>query len=276
MTIKAGKDTYEKLDGWHHTVRGYRLPGMVSEVAVDSQDNLYAFCRPEQGEPPMLVFDRDGTFVMTWGAGIFTEPHGLYIDADDMVYVTDREDHTVRKFTKDGTLLMTLGTAHQKGAPGMPFNMPTKAVVSPAGDIFVADGYGQQRVHRFSPAGELLHSWGEKGSEPGQFLLPHGIWVDDRGRVLVADRLNHRVSVFDMDGNYLEAWGVQNPNDIYIRDNIVYVTEHPVAIFSLDGERIGGFGDKGTHALCVDSQGCIYFVSGHTAEEATLEKYARR
>jgi DNA-binding beta-propeller fold protein YncE len=276
MIIYAGAFTYEKLDDWDHTVRGYRLPGMVSEVAVDSQDNVYAFCRPEQGEPPMLVFSREGDFLATWGAGIFTEPHGLYIDADDMVYVTDREDHTVRKFTKDGDLLMTLGTAHQTGAPGMPFNRPTKAVVGPGGDIFVADGYGQERVHRFSPTGELLHSWGEKGSGPGQLLLPHGIWVDRRDRVMIADRYNNRISLFDQQGNFLEAWPVTNANDIYVRDDIVYATERPVAIFSMDGERIGGFGDKGTHALCVDSQGSIYLVTGHYASDATLEKYVRR
>ncbi len=275
MVIRAGKFNYEKVGDWHHTVKGYRLPGMVSELAVDSQDNIYAFCRPEQGEPPMLVFTREGDFIATWGAGIFTEPHGLYIDRDDMIYVTDREDHTVRKFTKDGKLLMTLGTAHQTGAPGMPFNRPTKAVLAPSGDIFVSDGYGQERVHRFSPAGELLDSWGEKGSEPGQMLLPHGIWVDRRGRVMVADRYNNCVSLFNQQGAFLEAWPVKGPNDIYIRDDIVYVTERPMAIFSLDGERIGGFGDMGTHAVCVDSQGSIYLVTGHTAAEATLEKFAR-
>lgn len=139
----------------------------------------------------------------------------------------------------------------------MPFNMPTKAVLAPSGEIFVSDGYGQSRIHRFSSEGELLCSWGAPGAGPGEFDTPHSIWVDRRDRVLVADRGNNRVQVFDSEGTYLDEWPMPSPNDIFInKDDRVYAGD---GIFTLDGERLAHIPEISGHALCVDSRGNIYW-----------------
>ncbi|UCH58207.1 MAG: hypothetical protein JSV18_05975, partial [Candidatus Bathyarchaeota archaeon] len=152
------------------------------------------------------MFDREGNFLKSWGEGIFANPHGVYIDADDRVYCVDKMDHTVRKFTQNGELLLTLGTKEQPGEAGAHFNRPTDIALSPSGEMFVSDGYGNSRLHRFSPEGEHILSWGEPGDGPSQFNLPHGIWVDRKGRVLVADRQNRRIQLFTQDGEFLEEW----------------------------------------------------------------------
>jgi DNA-binding beta-propeller fold protein YncE len=177
----------------------------------------------------------------------------------------------VHLFTTEGALLASLGTPGQPAAPGRPFNKPTKAVLSPSGDIFISDGYGQERVHRFSSSGDLLLSWGSKGKGAGQFDTPHTVCVDRRNRVLVADRANNRVQVFDADGGYLSEWtGLGWPNDIYIdQEDNVYIAEahNGISVFNLDGELVARWGEKGTapgqfadmpHGLCVDSRGDLY------------------
>lgn len=276
MIVGTGEYRYRRAEGWGNSIQGYKLPGMVSCVAVDAHDNVHAFCRVPFENPAMRIFDCEGNFIKAWGSGTFTDTHGVCVDARGNVYVTDRKDHTLRKYTNDGELLMHLGTPHQTGAPGQPFNGPTKAVCSPDGDIFVADGYGQYRIHRFSPAGELLYSWGEKGDGPGQFALPHSICLDHRQRVLVADRYNNRISLFSYDGEHLDDWPVELPNDVVIdQDGVAYVAEHPCAICSEDGELLTRWRDRRTHSIAVDSQGSIYVTSGHSAEEAMLEKYTR-
>src|SRR5205823_3866596 len=133
------------------------------------------------------LFGSDGTFLRAWTAHAFVQPHGLWISPDDRIYVTDIGDHTVRVFTATGALLQTLGTPGLVGASGMPFNAPTRAVVGPSGDLYVSDGYGQNRIHRFAPDGGLAQSWGEAGAGPGQFDTPHSLWVDRRERVHVVD-----------------------------------------------------------------------------------------
>lgn len=185
----------------------------ATAVAVDSQDRVLVFNR---GEHPVLVFDRDGTFLTSWGEGLFTRPHGITIGPDDSVYCTDDLDHTVRKFTPDGRLLWTLG---RSGCPsdtgatsidyrtiqyaGDPFHYPTNVALSPEGDIYVSDGYGNARVHKFSADGQRLLSWGAPGSGPGEFHVPHGIAVDREGIVYVADRENSRLQLFSPQGEFL-------------------------------------------------------------------------
>lgn len=194
-----------------------RLPDDVcwreaTAVAVDADDQVYVFNR---GDRPMMVFDRDGRFLYSWGEGPFLRPHGVAIGPDGAIYCTDDLDHTIRKFTTDGRLLMTLGTSGQPsdtGATSMdyrtirhagpPFHYPTNIAFAPEGDLYVADGYGNARIHQFSPDGRLLRSWGEPGDGPGQFYVPHGIAVDRRGDVYVADRENSRIQVFSPTGRY--------------------------------------------------------------------------
>lgn len=209
----------------------------MAGVATDGRDRVFVFNR---GDHPVLVFDRDGTFLRSWGEGLFVRPHGIFIAPDDTVWCTDDLGHAVRKFTPDGILLQTLGTP---GAPsdtgatsmdyrtvvraGPPFHYPTNLTVSGTGELYVSDGYGNARVHKFAPDGRLLFSWGEPGNGPGQFHLPHGIAVDRQGTVYVADRENSRIQLFAPDGTYLTEWAdVARPCQVYIDGNgDVYVAE---------------------------------------------------
>jgi sugar lactone lactonase YvrE len=213
--------------------------GDATGVAVDSQDRVFVLTRRDAR---CLVYEADGTFIRAFGEDLFTElVHALTIDADDFLWVVDGGDHTVRKYSPDGELLLTLGTP---GVPaetgwdgrdmnsiervGPPFHRPTKAAIAPNGDVYVSDGYGNARVHRFSPEGELITSWGEPGNGPGQFVLPHGLWVAD-DRVFVADRENNRIQVFSLTGELLEIWNhIQRPADIYVdRQGLMYVAYLP-------------------------------------------------
>jgi hypothetical protein len=170
--------------------------------------------------------------VGSWGEGVFTRPHGITIHAD-VVYCADDTDHTVRAFTLEGKLLWTLGTLNQPSDTGYspegrsnllsirrgagPFNRPTRLAVAPNGDLYVSDGYGNARIHRFSADRQLIQSWGEPGKEPGQFHLPHSVWVHTDGRVFVCDRENDRVQIFSPSGELLTIWtNVTRPGDLWI------------------------------------------------------------
>lgn len=207
-------------------------------MAVDSRDRVYLFTRRD---PAVLVYERDGRFVRSWGEGLFTErTHGLTIGPDDTVYCVDDAGHSVRTFSTDGDPVLTLGTpgkASDTGYDGAayasiaragpPFNRPTNVAVAPTGDLYVTDGYGNARVHRFTAGGQLIRSWGAPGGGPGEFRIPHGICILEDGRVLVADRENDRIQVFDPDGRYLEEWlDIQRPTHLAAgRDGLLYVSE---------------------------------------------------
>lgn len=222
--VGQGPFVYQANAHWH------RLPAAfswteVAGVAVDSQDRVFLFNR---GDHPVLVFDRSGAFVASWGEGIIARAHGITIGPDDTVYCSDDLDHTVKKFSPEGELLLTLGTSGQPsdtGATGIdyrtichagpPFYFPTNVALSAQGDIYVADGYGNARVHKFTPSGELILSWGEPGAAPGEFHIPHGIAVDRHENVFVADRENDRVQVFSPQGVFLREWtGLARPCQI--------------------------------------------------------------
>jgi DNA-binding beta-propeller fold protein YncE len=294
--VGAGSFTYQVEIGWEQLPAGWTLPE-VAGVAIGPRDRLYVFCR---GPHPVMVFERDGRFVTSWGEGVFARPHGILIGPDDSVYCTDDLDHTVRKFTPDGRLLFTLGSSGKPSDTGVvgidyrtirrgaaPFNRPTNAALAADGTLLVSDGYGNARVHRFAPDGRLLQSWGEPGSGPGQFNLPHGIAVDRAGRIYVADRENSRIQIFDPQGQFLAQWlDVARPMQVFIDpQDHVFVVEvgwraglfpwhersNPgarLSIFDTEGRlqaRWGG-GDQPTapgdffapHDVCVDSHGDIY------------------
>jgi DNA-binding beta-propeller fold protein YncE len=202
--LGSGDHRYRVVEDWARLPEGFALTD-VAAVGVDSRDNVYAFNR---GAHPMLVFDRDGNFLRSFGEDLFKRAHGLDIDADDNLYCTDDGDHVVRKCTPEGKVLLTIGLPG-KPAPfmsGEPFNRCTHTALSPAGEIYVSDGYGNARVHKYTPDGKLLASWGEPGSDPGQFNIVHNIATDADGFVYVADRENHRVQVFDGKGRYQTQW----------------------------------------------------------------------
>jgi hypothetical protein len=214
VTLGSGEHRYQVAESWAKLPDKWEFMD-VAAVAVDSKDQVYVFNR---GEHPMIVFDRDGNFLRSWGEGVFRRAHGLHIDAHDNLYCTDDGDHTVRRCTTMGKIELTIGVPG-KPAPymsGEPFHRCTHTALSPRGDIFVSDGYGNARVHKFSPDGKLLLSWGESGTEPGQFNIAHNIASDEDGWVYVADRENHRVQVFDGNGKYETQWNnLHRPCGLY-------------------------------------------------------------
>ncbi len=290
---------YEPDDRWAALPAGMSWKEATA-VATDSRDRVFVFPRDRDR---VAVFDRDGTFLASWGEGFFTRPHGICVGPDDSVYCTDDAGHTVRKFTPDGRLLMTLGCPGKPSDTGAtsvdfrtivrsgpPFHYPCNVAVSPGGDLYVCDGYGNARVHRFAPDGRLLLSWGEPGGGAGQFRIPHGIAVDSAGTVFVADRENSRIQLFDPAGGYLGEWNdVARPCQVFIHtDGNVYVAElgyHAgmwpgttapdpdatggrVSVFDGAGKVLARWGG-GTnptapgdffapHDICVDSHGDVY------------------
>jgi len=287
-------------DNWGKLPEGWFYKEATS-VDVDSKDNVYVFNR---GNHPMIVFDRNGNIVRSWGEGMFTNPHGVTIGPDDTVWCVDNGDHSIRQFTPEGKLLFTL--AENEPSPmmsGKPFNGPTRVAIDRRnGEILVADGYGNARVHRFSADGErLLASWGESGTEPGQFNIVHDIAIDRSGRIYIGDRENRRIQVFSPDGKFETQWvNFSRTTAVHVSrgdDELVYVGEYfggdaegcriamrlgpRVSILDTSGKllaRLGEhpFGDEpgrfyAPHALATDSRGDIY-----VAEVSYSEKYDRR
>ena len=243
-----------------------RLPvdmtmGNTSHVAVDSRDRVYVYRR---AEPPVLVFDGDGNLLTSWGDGQLLDAHGIFITATDEVYLVDRDAHEILKFDTDGNRLMTLGIRH-KPAHQEPFNHPADVAIAPNGDIFIADGYGNSRVHRFSSEGDHILSWGAPGGAPGEFTTPHGVWIDDRERVLVCDRENNRVQLFSVEGDYLGEWtDVYHPMDVFVDTRgTVFVTDQipRLTLLNSEGERVGRMRTLfNGHGMWIDSVGNIYLA----------------
>jgi DNA-binding beta-propeller fold protein YncE len=211
--LGSGKYRYEVVENWAKLPEGWEFKD-VGAVAVDSKDNVYIFNR---GEHPMMVFDRDGKFLRSWGEGGFPRAHGIHID-NDILYLTDDGGHFVRKCTLEGKVLLELGVPGKPAdyMSGKPFHRCTHTALSPKGEIYVSDGYGNAKIHKYSPDGKLLLSWGEPGTDPGQFNIPHNIVTDAEGWVYVADRENHRVQVFDGKGKYETQWvNMHRPCGLY-------------------------------------------------------------
>ena len=211
---------YEVMEGWEQLPEGYAHRDAVG-VAVDPNDRVYVITRYDSR---VIVYERDGTYVDSWGEEVFTSrTHCIRFGPDGSVYTVDDGDHTVRKFTPDGKLLMILGTPgvasdtgyNPAGLPdtysklatithgGAPFNKPTGVAIASNGELYVSDGYGNARIHRFSPDGRLIQSWGKPGTGAGEFNLPHDIWVAENDNVLVADRENDRIQIFSADGDFI-------------------------------------------------------------------------
>ncbi len=284
MTYGSGDFTYDVVEDWWTLPDGWAF-GWIPAVAVDSNDLIYVYSRSDH---PMVVFDKDGNFVKSWGDDVLKDAHGIYIDGDDNVFCVERETHCMRKFTCDGELLMTLGTPDQAGAEGEPFNLPTDVAFDSAGTMYLTDGYGNARVHKYTGDGELLKSWGTPGTGPGEFDLPHCVRVDKHDRLLVADRSNNRIQFFDTDGNFLHEWtGLHQPDTIYIDDEVVYIAEldQRLSIWTLDGEKITEWGGgvestkpgefvKCPHGIWLDSDKSIYV--SEVQADARLQKFVRR
>ena len=260
--IGAGEFRYEHQRDWAKLPSGMSLMG-PSGVAVDSMDRVYVFQR--QG-PPVLVFDREGNFLDAWERrnGVPLEAHHIHVGPDDTVYLTDRDAHQILLYDTAGNLQSSLG-ARDRAAMQAPFNHPADVCVAPSGGLYVADGYGNSSVHRFSPNGEYISSFGSPGSGPGQFRVPHSVRVSRDGRVYVADRENNRVQVFTAEGEFQAEWtDFKCPMGIHIDANqVVYVTDQVprVSILTLDGELLArGRTFENAHQVYTDSQGSIYGI----------------
>ncbi len=299
LQIGQGQFTYEPRADWVQRPPGTSWLEVIG-VAVDSNGRVFVFNR---GNHPLMIFDRDGRFLRSWGEGQFDRPHGITIGPDDAVYCTDDFGHTVQKFTPDGELLLRLGIRGQPSDTGAssidfrtirksgpPFHFPTNIALSTDGSIYATDGYGNARVHKFSPTGELLFSWGTPGSEPGQFGVPHGIAIDKAGMIFVADRENSRIQIFTPDGQFLREIGdLARPSQVaFDAAGNLFVAElgfragmwpgtfpptpdatgGRVSIFDPKGVLLARFGGGenptapgdffAPHDICVDSHGDVY------------------
>jgi len=268
MTVGSGDYRYRVVEGWGLGPEGHDF-GIVSSVATDSQDRVYVIDR--EPNPQIVVLDRDGKRLKIWDEDFLRTPHSIWIGSDDRVLVTDCGTHLVHQFTLEGELVQSWGTGDQPGEEGKPFNSPTWAVFAPWGDLYVTDGYGQNWMHRIAADGELLNSWGGTGSDPGQFDIPHCVKVDPRERLLVLDRSNKRVQVFDKTGVLLEIWtDVLSGNDLVIDSNeVIHLAEgeNRVSLLNLEGEVLGRWGEKrdtpgnfpdSPHGIWMDSREDLY------------------
>jgi 6-bladed beta-propeller len=237
-------------------------PARVSQVAVDSLGDVHVLRR---GEPPMLVFHPDGAFVRSYGQGEIFDSHGISIDRWDRVWIADRDAHQIVVFNLEGEPLLRIGERHTPRWMA-PFNHPTRAAVAPDGEIYVADGYGNAQIHRFSPEGEWRASFGQVGQSPGEFMTPHSIIVDRQNRLVVCDRENDRVQIFERDGRCLAEWrGLCRPMDLCERDDgIILVTDQVPSVnaFAPDGERVGRGRPSlnGAHGIALGGAGEIYLA----------------
>lgn len=195
--------SYEVVPGWPSRPAEAK-PAAVPAIALDRESNVWIYTR---SNPVVQIYAPDGRYLRGWQEeDARTVPHGLRFDGEGNVWLVDCGLHVARKFSPGGELLMTLGTLGEPGEDERHFFKPTDVTVTPDGDIFVSDGYGNARVVRFDKSGRFLNAWGRMGTAPGEFSIPHSIASDSSGRIYVADRNNVRIQVFDRDGKLLDVW----------------------------------------------------------------------
>jgi DNA-binding beta-propeller fold protein YncE len=243
---------------------------------VDSAGNVYMAQRGPHADP-IVVFDAKGKYIRSWGKGLFSIPHGLRVDRNDHVWVTDTGYHLVMEFTNDGKLVRTLGTKGKPDATPSTFNRPTDVAFLANGDFLVTDGYGNSRVVKFSPEGKYLMEWGKRGKGPGEFDTPHVAVVDSHQNVYVSDRENNRIQIFDSNGKFLRQWthlGATQGMDISPKDELWIMThrdrEENLAYDTLAGRimridvasgKILGSMESPGHWLSLARNGDIYIAS---------------
>jgi sugar lactone lactonase YvrE len=314
---------YTALEDWFQLPNGWTacdVPG----VAIGPNDQVYVITRgncPRSDDHPVVVFEADGTFVRSFGDGLFTMTHAIAFGVDGLLYCTDVGGHRIHVFSPEGELVRTIagpvspsdtGYTNDYRAiprPAGPFNAPTKMVTAANGDLFASDGYGNARVHRFSPMGELRKSWGEVGDGHGAFHVPHSVLVLPDERVLVCDRENNRIQIFSLEGQYVDEWtDLARPDDVYAdAEGLVYVAElgeraalYPwqtppygqdrparISVLELNGNVLTRWVDDPSvplefvspHGIAVDSGGSVYVSEVRQAggaDPATWNKAVRK
>lgn len=305
-SVLLDRESHEVVPAWPALAEGVTL-GQVSGVALDQDENVWTFSRRSQpwfGDevtttiPEDTVFQLapdDGAVLSQTGHDAYEIPHGLYIDTEGNLWVTDVSLHIVQKLSPNGEVLLTLGVAGYPGDDASHFNQPTDVYVATNGRVFVSDGYGNARVVVFDADGTYLFEWGSAGSDPGQFDTPHSIVGDGNDRIYVADRGNRRVQVFNEMGTHMATW--QSPElgrpwavniapngDIYVLDggdqNPVPPDRARVLRVDQDGNVLDEFGSGGReagqfdwpHDLAISSSGDVYVGEVHYG--ARLQKFA--
>jgi DNA-binding beta-propeller fold protein YncE len=268
---------YQLVANWPMLPEGMQFDG-ISAAATDSKDNVYLLHRVK---PYVMVFDKDGKFQRSWN-GAFKTPHGLRIDTGGNVWIADMANHLVQKFSPNGKLLLTLGQKDKPGLAADQFNKPADVAIGPDGEIYVADGYGNSRIAKFSNDGKFVQDWGKKGKGPSQFNIPHVVFLDSSNRVLVGDRENLRVQIFDRDGKLLEQWkDTGAPYGLYVSKDRIYLADGrtgTIRILDKQGKLLTSWetkdGTKATpHWINVDSKGAVYvgFVSGNKVQKWVMK-----
>jgi peptidylamidoglycolate lyase len=250
--------------------------GRVSGVTTDAEGNVYVFKR-DPATDQLVVFDSKGTYLRSWGKGMFERPHGLRIDREGNVWATDDAGHQVFKFTREGRLLLTLGAKGVAGSDAKTFNRPTDLAWDSQGNLYVSDGYVNTRVVRFDKAGRYVAAWGTPGDQPGQFRVPHSIGIDSKDRVYVSDRENNRIQIFDVNGTLIKIWDhlgctqslfITPKDEMWVlthRNNTENITYDTLAgqLMKIDletGKILGALESPG-HMMTVANSGDIYVAS---------------
>ena len=298
--------TYQVVRDWPQLPVGVIL-GQVSGIDLDSKGNIYVFHRAGRiwsGEdvglevipaPTLFILDGEsGRLIESRGADMFVLPHGLTIDQNDNLWLTDVGLHQIFKFDSNGNLLMTLGERGIKGADESHFNQPTDVAVAADGSFYVSDGYGNSRIVKFSPEGNFLMSWGSAGNGPSQFNTPHSIALDAFGNVYVADRGNARLQIFSPDGIFIKEWQgaefgrpwavrIDTSGNVYIVDGGDQSTLLPdrarILKFDADGVILASFGSSGTapgefiwpHTIALGNNGELYV--GEVSTGMRIQKF---
>jgi DNA-binding beta-propeller fold protein YncE len=262
LIVALGERRYRVERPW-----GDLPPGAVSDVTVDSRGHVFVLLRwdplSDTTSPRVIELSTQGRRLAVWGEKLIADSHMLAAAPDDRLFIVDRDAHEVVICRLNGQRIGGLGKRH---VPLEPFNHPTDVAITPTGDIYVSDGYAGHRVHRFSPEGQLVRSWGALGQEPGQFVNPHAVWVMRDGRVVIVDRENDRLQVFTSDGDLLDVWtGFRKPRDVWgdAHDNL-YVTDFvpSLAMLGPDGRRLGRCRPvlNGAHGIWGDDHGRLYLA----------------
>jgi sugar lactone lactonase YvrE len=303
---------YVSIENWAKLPDG-RKWGSTSAVEID-RDGTSIWVAERCGAnsclgsnlPPILKFDASGKLVKAFGAGLLVWPHGIYVDADDNVWVTDAlgkdgRGQQVLKFSPNGEVLLALGKPGIAGDGPDSFNQPSDVLVAPDGSIFVADGHGgdsNDRIVKFTKDGKFIKAWGKKGTGPGEFDIPHALAMNSQGLLFVGDRNNNRIQIFDQDGNFKQQWRqFSRPSGLFITaDDTLYVADSESESVAKNhdgwkrGIRVGSAKDgavwafipdpvavtKGTSAaegVAVDAKGNIY---GAEVGPMRLMKYVKK
>ena len=256
--------------------------GAVSGIAFDSAGHLVVAHR---GPRPILVYDPAGKLIQLFGDDEVTAVHGTRVDPTDNIWVTDYKNHTVIKYSPAGKVLLLLGKRDVAGSDSVTFNRATDVAFAPNGDFFVSDGYGNNRIVKFSPAGKYLKAWGTRGKAEGQLHLPHCVQFDDKGLLHVGDRENNRVQVFDQEGAFVRSYGGFAPFGMCITaEQTLFVADgraNKCLHVTLTGKVLAEWGSKGTdpgqfvlpHCIAVDRKGNVYV--GEVGGER-LQRFVRR